>query len=343
MKLRVYISILFACAIGVCIWLSLWRPGSPLPEPPAVAQSNQLASIRGSDQGLIQSNVPPKDLHSVHQSSGLPARIDAMKHEMVKTAQLWHTPLLYYGKVVDESNRPIAGVQVSYSGNALDESLTKEVRNQGTVVTDQRGIFKIDGLYGIGLMFQLSHPDYYAYPDNSTGFDVRSPPRDGVVENSEANARTFCMHSKGHPVPLVHRRGGVDVPVNSGDAIVDFYGQEDKQVVGTLQIEAAGDTPKNYSRTPYDWSVRLTVPGGGLVEFTNQFDFVAPDSGYQQSIEIDMSKDQPGWSDTVNKSFFAKIPSGYLRVRIHMRAKTPLYTSLEYFYNPDGSRNLEAQ
>jgi hypothetical protein len=88
---------------------------------------------------------------------------------------------------------------------------------------------------------------------------------------------------------------------------------------------------------------RLTVPSGGLVEFTNQFNFVAPDSGYQQSIEIDMNKDQAGWSDTINKSYFVKLPNGYLRMGIHMRAKTPLYTSLEYFYNPTGSQNLEPQ
>ncbi len=248
---------------------------------------------------------------------------------------------LLYGKVVDESNQPIAGVQVSYGGNSANESLIKETRNEGSVTTDERGIFKIDGLYGIGLMFELSHSKYYPYPDNSTGFDVRSPPRDGVVENSEENARLFRMHSKGHPVPLVHRRGGADVPVNSGSATVEFYGQQDKQVVGTLQIEATGDTPKNWNPTPYDWSVHLTVPGGGLVESTNYFGFIAPESGYQQSIEINMPKDQPGWSDTVNKSYFVKFPNGYLRMSIRMRAKTPLYTSLEYYYNPDGSPNLE--
>jgi hypothetical protein len=268
------------------------------------------------------------------------AHTDEFKSVVEVQITMAQAPLIYFGKVVDESNQPIAGVQVSYAVSTVNES-REEVYNTGTVTSDERGIFKIDGVRGINLMVQLSHPNYYPYPDNSTGFDKRSVPGKGYFSDSEEKAELFRMHSKGHPVPLVHRRGGTDVPENDGARTVEFYGQQDKQVVGTLQIEASGDAPKNWSPTPYDWAVRLTVPGGGLVESTNQFDFVAPDSGYQQSVEIDMAKDQVGWSDTLNKSYFVQLPNGYLRMKIHMRAKTPLYTSLEYFYNPDGSRNLE--
>jgi hypothetical protein len=268
------------------------------------------------------------------------ARMEKANREGEAEIAMWQAPLLYCGKVIDESNQPIAGVQVSYNASAMDES-RKEIQNTGTVTTDERGIFKIDGVKGIGLMLQLSHPNYYPYPENSTGFDKRSVPRKGYFSDSEEKAELFRMHSKGHPVLLVHRRGGADVPVNSGNATVEFYGQQDKQVIGALQIEAAGDTPKNWNPTPYDWSVRLTVPNGGLVESTNQFGFVAPDSGYQRSIEISLAKNQPGWSDTVEKWFFIKQPSGYIHMRIYIAAKTPLYVSLEYYFNPDGSNDLE--
>ncbi len=201
---------------------------------------------------------------------------------------------------------------------------------------------KIDGVNGIGLMLQLTHPNYYPYPENSTGFDKRSVPKKGFYSDSEENAELFRMHSKGRPVSLVHRRGGANVPVNSGSATVNFVGQENSRIIGTLQIEASGNTPKNWNPEPYDWAVRLTVPDGGLIESTNQFDFVAPDSGYQQAVEIEMGKDQQGWSDSINKTFFVKSAAGYIRLGIHMRAKTPLYTSFEYYFNPDGSQNLES-
>jgi len=268
-------------------------------------------------------------------------RWDEYRKAVQANVAMAQSPITYFGKVIDESNWPISGVTVSYTAYSLNASL-EDVYNRGTVTTDGRGIFKVDGVQGINLMVELSHSNYYPYPDNSTGFDKRGLPRKGYFSDTEEKAEIFRMHRKGHPVPLVHRIGGADVPVNRGSATVKFYGGRDNRwVVGTLQIEASGNTPPNYSRTPYDWSVRLTVPDGGLVEFTNRFDFVAPDSGYQESIEIDMDKDQPGWSDTVTKSYFVKIPGGYLRMGIYIAAKTPLFTSLDYFYNPDGSQNLE--
>ena len=146
------------------------------------------------------------------------------------------SPLLYYGKVVDENNQPIAGVQVSYTAHAVTES-REEVFNPGTVTSDERGIFKIDGINGIGLMLQLSHPNYYPYPENSTGFDKRSVPRKGYFSDSEEKAELFRMHSKGHPVPLIFRSGGFHAPNNGSIANFPLRGNTRAEILGQLQIQ----------------------------------------------------------------------------------------------------------
>ena len=79
----------------------------------------------------MQTSAPP-----LNEPTGVSAQIEQTKRELTKMDQLWRTPLLYYGKVVDESNQPIAGVRVSYAGNSADESLTKATRNQGSVTTE---------------------------------------------------------------------------------------------------------------------------------------------------------------------------------------------------------------
>jgi hypothetical protein len=306
-------------------------------------QKNVLNRTDAETTNSINATVPIRNAVIQHKSppKSVQLRINQTKQNIRDYKLLWRTPLLYYGKVIDENGKPISGVKVSYHGNSINETLTEDVRNSGSVTTDQQGIFKIDGIYGIGLMFDLNHPDYYAFPDNMSSYDIRDRPKSGVIPNSQETAMLFRMKRKGHPVQLVHRRGGADVPVNSGSATVKFLSKEDNTPIGTLLIEAWGDTPKNWSQQHYDWSVRLTIPNGGLIESTNYFDFVAPESGYQPSVDIIMSKDQPGWSDTVGKWFFLKLPAGYVRMRIHIRAKTPLYVSLEYYFNPDGSPNLE--
>lgn len=337
MKRQTQLSILFACVIAALVWLFLLRP-SALSK---FAQTNAPTSTQPDSQAVTQSDTMRTSAPPLSEATDVSAQIENTKLELTNMDQLWRTPLLYYGKVVDESNQPIAGVRVSYAGNSADESLTKATRNQGSVMTDDRGIFKIDGLYGIGLMFQLYHPNYYPYPDNSTGFDVRSPPRDGIVENSEANARIFRMHSKGHQVPLVHRVDGVNVPLDGTPTALNLKGSSDDQIIGKLIIEASGNPPSRYNQQPFDWDVKVSVPDGGLVEYTNYFDFVAPESGYQSSVEFSFPKDTNGWTDTISENYFVELPSGYARLNIYMGVKRPLFFSIAYDYNPDGSPNLE--
>lgn len=338
MKPRLCLTILLVIPLVIYILLLKWPANQPMVEQITNMQTNEPSFAVAISNPAVLPNA--RALANLHQETLV--RAEQAKSNSEQEIAMWQAPIQYFGKVVDENSQPITGVQVSYNASAMD-TVRKEIQYTGLVSTDERGMFKIDGVNGVNLMLELSHPSYYAYPDNSTGFDKRSLPKKGFFSDCEERAESFRMHSKGHPVLLSHRRGGVDVPVNGGSAMVEFLGQQDKDVVGTLQIEASGNTPKNWSPKPYDWSVRLTVPNGGLVESTNQFDFNAPDSGYQRSIEIDMGQDQQGWSDTVDKSYFLKFQNVFARMKIHMRAKTPLYVSLEYFVNTDGTTNLEPQ
>lgn len=286
-----------------------------------------------------QNNANPEPVNSSSQNTQ--AEAEQKKQEMQRTAQLWRTPILYYGKVIDESNQPISGVKVSFNTSSVNESLTKEQYDTGTVTTDERGIFKIDGVRGVGMVFQLSHPNYYLYPGNIMDYDIRDYPKKGALPNTEENALVFRMHSKGHPVSLVHRADGINVPLDRTPTALVLRGSDYNQKIGQLVVEASGNPPQRYDQQPFDWDAKITVPDGGLIEYTNQFDFVAPDSGYQSSIEFAFPKETVGWTDTVSKNYFVKLPSGYARLNIYIGAKRPLFFSVEYDYNPDGSSNLE--
>jgi hypothetical protein len=261
------------------------------------------------------------------------ARTERMKRDSDKEVAMWQGAILYFGKVVDESNQPISGVQVSYSASAMDE-FRQEIQNTGTVSTDVRGIFKIDGVKGVGAIFQLTHPNYYPYPENPTGFDKRSLPKDGIVEDSEAHARIFRMHSKGNPVSLISRSGGFHAPNNGAIANYPFRGNTRAEILGQLQIQSWNGLRSDTN--PYDWKVQLTMPEGGIVESTNYFDFVAPETGYSQGLEF-----QVGGSEMARKQYFLKVPSGYIRFKLEVIMGKDMFVSGDYYFNPDGSRNLE--
>ncbi|HTV43229.1 MAG TPA: hypothetical protein VMF08_21880 [Candidatus Sulfotelmatobacter sp.] len=319
-------------ALAICLILVFFTRRSGV----ASSGQRQVTAVKTNGPALIQGTRDRGELTTT--GTPLPADTQSVQpqtEQMRQELQLWHTPLLFYGKVVDESNRPIAGVQVSYSGNAMDESLAKEIRNNGSVVTDQQGIFKIDGLYGIGLMFELSHPDYYPYPDNSTGFDVRSPPRDGAAGNSEAYPQIFRMHSKGDPVSLIYRSGGFHAANNGTIANYPLRGRTRAEVLGQLQIQ--GWTGLRSDTNDYDWKVQLTIPNGGIVESTNYFDFIAPKTGYAGALDFEV-----GGGESLSKTFFLSLPAGYIRFKLLIIMGKDMFVTADYYFNPDGSRNLEA-
>jgi hypothetical protein len=220
-------------------------------------------------------------------------------------------------------------------GNYTTVSESREdTFNTGTVTSDERGIFKIDGINGISLMLQLSHPDYYPYPDNSTGFDKRSLPKNGYFSDSEENAELFRMHSKGHPVPLISRGGGFHAPNDGSVANYPLRGNTRAEVLGQLQIQ--GWSGLRSSTYPYDWKVQLSLPNGGIIETTNYFDFIAPDSGYSDAATIEVNG-----SENVRKTYFLKVPAGYIRFKLEVIMGKDMFVTGQYDFNPDGSRNLE--
>jgi len=327
-------------SIVILIWL-LWKHSNVIASREQISISGTNTTVAAAKSEPLVDNNTTNLPTATNKIRDWKADLQRQQERMKQTALQWRTPILYYGIVLDESNRPIEGVEVSFNTSSINEALTKEQYDSGTVKTDNRGIFKIDGVRGIGMVFQLSHPDYYPYPQDITDFDYRDYPQKGALPNTEENALAFHMHSKRHPVSLVHRADGMNVPLDGNPHALDLRGADYNQKIGQLVVEATGTPPPRYNQQPFDWGAKITVPDGGLIEYTNQFDFVAPQSGYQSSVEFSFPKETVGWTDTVSKNYFVKLPSGYARLNIYIGAKRPLFFSIEYDYNPDGSQNLE--
>jgi len=270
----------------------------------------------------------------------LAARVEQMKGDFEREIGLWQSSLIYFGKVIDEKGVPIPNVQISYGANSLNEA-REEVYNTGIVTTDDRGIFKIEGVRGIGLRLQLSHPHCYPYPDNSTGFDKRSVPRSGYFSDSEEKAQIFRMHRKGNPVALIKRGGGLHAPTDGTVVGFPFRGATRDAIIGRGQIEGWKGSPDPRSGGHYDWKVKITVPNGGIASSTNYFDFIAPETGYHESFEITVSKHDPNWQTRVEKRLFFKLSNYFVLANVSIDIYHDLYFSMDYFVNPDGSRNLE--
>jgi hypothetical protein len=92
----------------------------------------------------------------------------------------------------------------------------------------------------------------------------------------------------------------------------------------------------------YDWSFEVNVPKGGLLLSTNQFDFMAPESGYVPSDVIEMPATLgETWQTRLNRTYFVKLPDGnFARIILDLMSHNGSLR-IQSFTNPSGSRNLE--
>lgn len=248
---------------------------------------------------------------------------------------MWRTPIVFYGRVLDEKGAPVSGVKVTYGANTLDVSLEREGHVQGTVVSDAGGLFRISGLKSRGLTFGLSHPDYYNSPKNRTGISYAGD-RDPNIPDTPGKAWIFGVYKKQKPANLVNRS-------NTGHGSMDGTPLKiDLGTYGQLIAEGTSSKPAEWDGKPFDWNLRFFIPNGEIVECNDEVTFHAPMEGYGPGVALAMSRNDKGWRTDVWKSFYIKTGNLFGRIDVFVSVYHDLYLSVHYLINPDGSTNLES-
>lgn len=252
-------------------------------------------------------------------------------------AENWRKPIEFYGKVINQSNQPIADVHVHFVRTDASASGTSE----SDTLTDGQGQFALQNAKGRMLQVWLNKNGYYVPKNNPNNFDFAS----GFIADP-SNPVLFHLVKKGEGANLVTSHHGVSstldfsVSTHDGSPIrVDFFNQK---VGRDGQMEISQSKPAYGTwQTATSWSYRLVIPDGGFAETCEEFPFEAPASGYQPVVEFNFQKANTNWTERIDKTFYIAfgIPRKY--GRIHIETTMTTGTILDYAINPDGSRNLE--
>jgi hypothetical protein len=251
---------------------------------------------------------------------------------------MWQAPIAFYGKVLDENSNAIAGAQVSF--HWMETPTTDGSRSSDTE-SDSEGLFSLHGAFGPTLTVSVSKNGYYTSKSTPDGFryalgnePFHPDPRDPVV---------FYLRKKGQGTELITSANGmrpdvwVRVPKDNTSVRVDFF---QKQASATGQLEIRQIKPPWQSAT--NWSFSLSILNGGLIENHDEFQFEAPEIGYQPTVTYDFAKGESDWTTHVVKQFYIEFGQprkyGWLRFESDISQETVFVT---YALNPTGSRNLE--
>jgi hypothetical protein len=243
----------------------------------------------------------------------------------------------FYGEVVDENSQPVEGAQVSFS----------ETYTSGPVQTntDANGLFSISGVSGAYLSVQVAKTGFYASKSNQVSFQYSPAMAADYFRPDANNPVIFHLRKKGAGVSLVTSQQGVSPEVAIGgltNGVVKRFNFFRKQVASDGQLELRAVRPPRGERAT-NWSFRMSIPGGGLVEQQDEFPFRAPESGYRSSIEFVFQAGDTNWTETLHKRYYIVFgePAKYGWLDVETGAYRGV--SLRYAINPDGSRNLEPE
>ena len=151
----------------------------------------------------------------------------------------------------------------------------------------------------------------------------------------------FHLRKKGEGEQLVHQRVKVRLSAHGTPTRFELFNNGRISPEGQLEI-AAVTNEDEYPPQLYDWWATLGAPEGGLIEFTEEFPFEAPATGYVRQVEFKMPVGVPGWSPMLEKNYFIRFgnPPKYGRVEVELHGSSQ-NVYLDYWINPSGTRNLE--
>jgi hypothetical protein len=324
-------AILIGAIIAIVLVIGLWFG----------LRSRTMVAIQGHYDDLAPATSPHASraqsaMSPVVAASAITTPVTEAERQTA-IEQLEATSIVFFGKVVDQRDLPVAGARITYTVHHLNFYGNAPV--EGTV-TDNNGRFEIR-TQGPSITVSVSHPQFYEGKDAEREIDygptVTAHPFS--PKPTRESPTLFKLVRKGEGVTLIHVASKqVRLPLD-GRSVEIGLGERSLTVKVRLHSTAALE-PNEFRH--FDWICGLAVPNGGLVERLNSLDFQAPEMGYVPEIEIQIvSASNLPWSSRINKEYFVHYPNGrYGRFSITISGETG-FCRFESYFNPSGSRNLE--
>jgi len=266
----------------------------------------------------VTQSIPPPEPQKINEltKDGLPAPVapglaqQSRKPDAeASLLELFMTPIEFYGKVVDEKGNSVAGATANMS--VADKPITDGAKY--TKTTDGNGLFSLTGLQGGAVSVNVTKEGYYSTVQ-SRGmirfgkFRSNSDPQIPTA----SNPTVFVLRKMGEPVPLVKIENFVKVLRNGTPTEISLEtGRPAAGGQGDLKVEAWTDDQIKDAQGHYNWKCRISVPGGGLIERKNDFDFEAPAYGYKPFDEIVMSQTAQRWNPKASRQYFVKLSDNH--------------------------------
>ena len=343
--MKVKVTIIAAILLATFFWL-FWPRGyrqsqntSSSPDVAAEGESEPIAALNTKSDGVNSLGVStaPITVSRVNPVNvGVtPAIVDGLP---VLVPDDWSAPISFYGQVVDQDTNALAEATVQFT---WDESPMDSGQKSATAVSNTNGLFSLHGAHGRILSVAVSKSDYYMPHPNSRSFHYSMRP--DVFSPDPLKPVVFRLHKKGEAEPLIRVSQNFRVPKDGSPVTVDLRsGTLVASSADYLVVECWNEAKEKRTPKKYNWSCRMSIPGGSVMIYNDEFSFLAPQDGYLPYAEIKMTTNRLDWKRESSFMLFYRVPSGnYGRMHFQIIAGGDHFAIVDSYLNPSGSRNLE--
>lgn len=300
----------------------------PPPTPVRQVQSRAVTAVATSS-----APTPESDFTAWNEK-----RLKQMAEGLKKAQDEWRTPIEFYGKVVDQDTNPVVSAYIDFDCNDTSATGTSFYHTQ----SDASGLFSIKDIQGKILGVAVSKQGYYTSRRDNNNFEYGDPYGNFVPDAN--NPVIFHLRRKGVGESLIHFNKSFRVPKDGAPILIDLAtGNLTSASENAFKVECWTHDSEKKEGWKFDWKCRVSVPGGGLQIYDEQFPFLAPEENYIPADVIDMTltPDVP-WSLDVKRNYYIRTGDGkYARMNFRMIAHGDHFCELNCYFNPSGSRNLE--
>jgi hypothetical protein len=274
---------------------------------------------------------------------------------LLEMGSKFNVPITFFGKIVDQDNRPVEGVGVKIKVTSFDPNIILDLKRSDenkytpiSLLTDVQGLFSVGDLQGRSMLIESVFKDGYQSPPSIPMRVYYSPEFDSTR-----------IHHPDPKTPVIIRlwKKGTSQSLVSGSK---FYGIVPDGRIYTIDLlqgqkiegAGAGDVKVQIKRpatitpqTKYDWSFAVEGVRGGVVESADELLYQAPEGGYQPRYEFALSASSPEWTPTTKKRLYVRSRNGQvyssLSVEVISNYQDKAVFNVQYFVNPSGSRSLQ--
>lgn len=259
----------------------------------------------------------------------------------------------FYGKVVDQNNYPVEGVDIKAFSRQYVESIKEQVDSGGgkvttkriQVVTDDEGRFSILGYRGRNLHFESIWKSGYKNPLKLPRFSF-SPSYSNRHTPEESSPVVFRIFKKLDPEPLVNTKLRKRIVPDGRSYMFDLKTGEvvKSKRAGVFSINVKADYDAGEGTVGYPWIVEVQGPNKGLIETRDIQPYTAPENGYEANLIWKSKATGEGWSRDLKKAVYIFDEEGgaysYVKLSVKVFHNNQASVVMDIFLNPAGSRNL---